>query len=286
MVEYAVKTPPQHATWQQFLELWQTIDECDVFAQAWNFDHFYAFGGDLYPVDDDQPGPCLESWTMLAALAQATSRIRIGSMVNGMHFRHPAVTANMAVSLDIISEGRFDLGLGAGWNKEEADAYGIELGSVKQRLDRFEEGVEVIVRLLTQQVTNFAGDYYRITDAHCEPKAVQRPHPPLLIGGSGKTRTLPIVAKWAQKWDGGFRSASEWQEKNEALIEHCGAIGRDPTEIERTVHLKWEPGADHSMLADQAAELAAVGIDQVIFNMQRTFSPAEVEALGTVLSTR
>ena len=120
---------------------------------------------------------------MLAALAQATSRIRIGSMVNAMPYRHPAVTAKMAATLDVISGGRLDLGLGAGWHIEESDAYGIELGTVKERLDRFEEGVEVIVRLLSQRVTNFEGRYYRITDAYCEPKGVQRPYPPLLIGG-------------------------------------------------------------------------------------------------------
>ena len=122
MTEFAVKTPPQHGTWQEFLDVWRATDDCDAFAQAWNFDHFYPLTGDTH-------GPCLESWTMLAALAQATRRIRIGSMVNGMHYRHPAVTANMAATIDTISGGRFDLGLGAGWNLQESDAYGIVLGS-------------------------------------------------------------------------------------------------------------------------------------------------------------
>ncbi|MDE0830413.1 MAG: LLM class flavin-dependent oxidoreductase, partial [Vicinamibacterales bacterium] len=170
MVEYAVKTPPHHATWQEFLDVWRAIDECEAYAQAWNFDHFYSLGGDMYPGRGDSRGPCLESWTMLAALAQATSRIRIGSMVNAMHFRHPAVTAKMATTLDIISDGRLDLGLGAGWNLEESDAYGIELGTVTERLDRFEEGVEVIIRLLSQEVADFEGRYYKITGACCEPK--------------------------------------------------------------------------------------------------------------------
>ena len=223
---------------------------------------------------------------MLAALAQATSRIRIGSMVNAMHFRHPAVTAKMAATLDIISGGRLDLGLGAGWNAEESDAYGIELGTMKERLDRFEEGVEVIVRLLSQEVTNFEGRYYRITDARCEPKGIQRPHPPLLIGGSGRTRTLAIVAKWAQKWDSGFRSVAEWHETNDALAGHCEAIGRDPTEIFRTVHLSWEPGADPSRLGDEAAAFGEAGLDQVIFNMQGPPSTAEVERLGAALIGR
>ena len=240
----------------------------------------------MYPGSGDSHGPCLESWTMLAALAQATSRIRIGSMVNAMHFRHPAVTAKMAATLDIISGGRLDLGLGAGWNAEESDAYGIELGTMKERLDRFEEGVEVIVRLLSQEVTNFEGRYFRITDARCEPKAIQRPHPPLLIGGGGRARTLPIVAKWAQKWDGGFRSIAEWRETNDVLVGHCEAIGRDPSEIFRTVHVPWEPGTDPSRLGDEAAAFGEAGLDQVIFNMQGPPSTAEVEQLGAELSRR
>ena len=279
MTEYAVKTPPQHGAWQDFLDVWRATDECDAFAQAWVFDHFYPLIGDTH-------GPCLESWTMLAALAQATSRIRIGSMVNGMHYRHPAVTANMAATIDIVSGGRLDLGMGAGWNEDESNAYGIELGTIKERLDRFEEGIEVIVRLLSQEVTDFEGDCFRITDARCEPKPVQRPHPPLLIGGSGKKRTLAVVARWAQKWDGGFGSVADWKAKNEALIGHCQAIGRDPDEIARTAHIAWPAGADPSRLADDAAELVEAGIDQVIFSMRGPYVAAEVGPLGVELSKR
>jgi F420-dependent oxidoreductase-like protein len=279
MVEYAVKTPPQHGSWQDFLDVWRATDECDAFAQAWVFDHFYPLVGDTH-------GPCMESWTMLAALSQATSRIRIGSMVNGMHYRHPAVTANMAATVDIVSGGRLDLGMGAGWNEEESGAYGIELGTVKERLDRFEEGIEVIVRLLSQEVTDFEGRYFHISDARCEPKPVQRPHPPLLIGGGGKKRTLAVVARWAQKWDGGFGSVADWKAKNEALIGHCQTIGREPDEITRTAHIAWPAGADPSMLADGAAELAEAGIDQVIFSMRGPYLAAEVEPLGIELTKR
>jgi F420-dependent oxidoreductase-like protein len=277
MTEFAVKTPPQHGTWQEFLDVWRATDDCEAFAQAWNFDHFYPLTGDTH-------GPCLESWTMLAALAQATRRIRIGSMVNGMHYRHPAVTANMAATIDTISGGRFDLGLGAGWNLQESDAYGIVLGSVKQRLDRFEEGVEVIVRLLSQEVTDFRGEYFTITDARCEPKPLQQPHPPVLIGGSGKKRTLAVVARWAQKWDGGFNeSVAQWQDKNGALVAHCERIGRDPGEIYRTAHIAWPVGSDPVRLAEQAAELAAAGVDQVIFSMRGPYRAIDIDPLGQAL---
>jgi len=278
MATYAVKTPPQHGPWQDFLDVWRAVDACDPFVAAWNFDHFYPLIGDTH-------GPCLESWTMLSALAQATSRIRIGSMVNGMHYRHPAVTSNMAATVDIISGGRLTLGMGAGWNVEESNAYGIELGSVAQRLDRFEEGVEVIVRLLSQEVTDFSGEYFTITDARCEPKPVQSPLP-LLIGGSGPKRTLRIVAKWAQAWDASFGTPEAWQAKNEALLGHCQDLGRDPAEIERSAHVAWEAGADPSALADQAAELVAVGVDQVIFSMRGPYRADEVAPLGEALQAR
>ena len=278
MATFAVKTPPQHGPWQDFLDVWRATDDCETFAQAWNFDHFYPLTGDTH-------GPCLESWTMLGALAQATSRIRIGSMVNGMHYRHPAITANMAATVDIISDGRLTLGMGAGWNIEESNAYGIELGSVKERLDRFEEGVEVIVRLLGQEVTDFSGRHFTITDARCEPNPVQSPIP-LLIGGSGPKRTLRIVAQWAQAWDGGFGSPAQWQEKNEVLLGHCADIGRDPSEIMRTAHIGWEAGADPSWLADQAAHLVDVGVDQVIFSMRGPYRASEVAPLGAAIEAR
>lgn len=276
MVTYAVKTPPQHGTWSDFLDVWRATDECEAFARAWNFDHFYPLVGDTH-------GPCLESWTMLAALAQATSRIRIGSMVNGMHYRHPAVTANMAATVDIISGGRLDLGMGAGWNLEESEAYGIGLGTITERLDRFEEGVEVIVRLLSQETTDFAGRYYTITDARCEPKPIQRPIP-LLIGGSGKRRTLKVVAEWAQMWDASFGTVEAWREKNEALLGHCEAIGRDPAEISRSAHIAWPAGADPRQLADEAAALAEAGVDQVVFSMRGPYAASEIEPLGAALT--
>ena len=279
MVDYAVKTPPQHGPWQDFLDVWRATDECEVFAQAWNFDHFYPLVGDHH-------GPCLEAWTMLAALAQATRRIRIGAMVNGMHYRHPAVTANMAATVDVISGGRLDLGMGAGWNIEESNAYGIELGSIKERLDRFEEGVEVIVRLLSQEVTDFEGRYFTITDARCEPKPVQQPHPPLLIGGSGKRRTLEgggtVGAEVGRRVRLARRLAGQERGPRGPLRRHR------PRPVGDLPHpaLAWPAGADPSALADEAATLAAAGVDQVIFSMRGPYDAGEIEPLGTELAKR
>jgi F420-dependent oxidoreductase-like protein len=274
---YAVKTPPQHGSWADFLDVWRAADDIEVFTTAWNFDHFSPLVGDL-------DGPCLEGWTMLAALAQATSRLRIGTMVNGMHYRHPAVTANMAATVDHIAGGRLELGLGAGWNEMESTAYGIELGTVTERLDRFEEGVEVIVGLLGAEHTDFDGHHYRLINARCEPKPVQRPHPPIVIGGTGRRRVLAIVARWAQQWDAGFQpDPSAWSQVHDVLVGHCGDIGRDPTEIACSIHLPWAADAEPISLAEQAAGFVAAGVDQIIFSMRGPYRADLLQPLASAI---
>ena len=191
-------------------------------------------------------------------------------MVNGMHYRHPAVTANMAATVDIISGGRLELGMGAGWNLEESNAYGIEL--------RLGEGAPRPLRggRRGDRPPAVAGDHRlrrattsRITDARCEPKPVQQPHPPLLIGGSGKKRTLAVVARWAQKWDGGLqRDRRPLAGEERGAARHCQRLGRDPAgDLSHRSH-RVAAGADPSALADQAAELVDAGVDQVIFSMR------------------
>src|SRR5260370_13989948 len=153
------------------LPIGQTADDIDVFASGWTFDHFY-------PIFSDSSGPCLEGWTTLTALAQATKRLRVGVLVTGIHYRHPAVLANMAAALDVISNGRLELGIGAGWNEEESGAYGIELGSIKERFDRFEEACEVLIGLLSQETTSFDGKFYQLKNAPTDPHGPHKPHPP------------------------------------------------------------------------------------------------------------
>src|SRR6266536_1308742 len=185
-MRFAIKTRPEHTTWQQLRDVWIAADQFEIFESAWHWDHFYPLTGDM-------AGPNLEAWTTLAALAQATTRIRVGCQVTGMIYRHPAVLANMAATTDIISNGRLELGVGAGWNEMETTAYGIELYPLKERFDRFDEGVQAMIALLTEKVANFDGKYVKLTDAYCEPKGVQSPHPPICIGGKGPKRTLRAV---------------------------------------------------------------------------------------------
>ena len=273
MGRHAIKTPPHHTTWQACLDTWRAADSIPVFESAWSWDHFY-------PLSEPYDGPNLEGWTMLAALAQATTRLRLGAMVNGMHHRHPAVTANMAATLDIISGGRFELAMGAGWNVMESDAYGIELGTLRQRFDRLDEGIEVIRSLLDEEVTNFSGHHFTLTDARCEPKPVQAKLP-LVIGGKGPKRTLRTAARWADQWDMTFpESPAAWQALDEVLREHCDAVGRDQAEITRSVHLGYGPDADPAALSEQADGFFEVGVDLVVWSMQGPIEPGRLEPLA------
>jgi F420-dependent oxidoreductase-like protein len=279
MTRYAIKTPNQHTTWEDMLAIWREADQIELFESAWNWDH-------LYPLRGDPHGTSLEAWTTLSALAQATSRIRIGCMVTGMHFRHPAITASMSATLDHISGGRSYLGLGAGWFESEAAANGIELGSIGDRLDRFEEGIEVIVSLLTREETTFRGKHYRLDAARCDPKPVQKPHPPIVIGGTGRRRTLKAVARWAQMWDALLADPQEWLELREVLFEHCARLGRDPHEITCSVHISYSNADDPSELADRAARRFDQGVDLLVFTMASPYDVSMVEPLARALADR
>ena len=212
-----------------------------MFESGWTFDHFE-------PIFSDRSGPCLEGWLTLTALAQATSRLRVGVLVTGVPYRHPAVLANMAATLDQISHGRLELGLGAGWNTDEANAYGIDLLGIKDRMDRFDEACDVIVALLTQQRSTYAGTYYALDEAYCEPKSVQQPHPPICIGGSGEKRTLRTVARVAQHWNFVGGTVAEYVRLKGVIAEHCATFDRDPGEIMTSAHLLLDP-ADPKALA-------------------------------------
>jgi F420-dependent oxidoreductase-like protein len=274
-MRFAFKTSPQDTTWEAMLALWREADGIELFESGWNFDHFY-------PIFSDSSGPCMEGWTTLTALAAATTRLRLGTLVTGIHHRHPAVLANMAATLDIISGGRLELGIGAGWNEEESGAYGLELGSPKERSDRFEEACEVIVGLLTSETTTFSGRYYQLAGARCEPKGVQKPHPPICIGGSGERRTLRTAARFAQHWNFVGGTPPEFARKRDVLHQHCRDIGRDPAEILLSSHVLY--GGDPARTAEAAAALAGVGVQLGIVYLPPPHDPAVLEPLANALA--
>ena len=275
-MRFAIKTAPQHTTWPAMLEVWRTADEIALFESGWTFDHFY-------PIVGDSSGPCLEGWTTLTALAQATRRLRLGTLVTGIHYRHPAVLANMVATLDIISGGRVELGIGAGWNVEESGAYGIELGSPKERSDRFEEACEVLTGLLSpQETTSFNGRYYQLTDARCNPKPVQQPHPPICIGGSGEKRTLRTTARFAQHWNFVGGTIEQFSRARDVLYQHCADIGRNPSEILLSSHVAYT--GDPAQTADAAAALGEAGVELGIIQLRPPHSAAVLEPLAATLS--
>jgi len=273
-MRFAFKTSPQNTTWPDMLAVWKEADDIDLFESGWTFDHFY-------PIFSDSTGPCMEGWITLTALAQATTRLRVGTLVTGIHYRHPAILANMATTLDIVSGGRLELGIGAGWNEEESGAYGIELGTPSQRSDRFEEACEVIVGLLTQETTSFEGRYYQLSDARNEPKAVQRPHPPICIGGSGEKRTLRTAARFAQHWNFVGGTPEEFARKRDILHQHCEDLGRNPAEILLSSHVRF--GGDAREAAQQAGALAEVGVDLGIIYLPPPLDPSVLEPLAAAL---
>jgi F420-dependent oxidoreductase-like protein len=272
-MRFAFKTAPQNTTWADMLAVWREGDQIEAFESGWSFDHFY-------PIFGDSTGPCLEGWTTLAALAQATRRLRLGVLVTGIHYRHPAVLANMAAAIDIVSNGRLELGLGAGWNEEESGAYGIELGSPRERSDRFEEACQVIIGLLSQETTTFDGTYYQLTDARNEPKGPQRPHPPICIGGSGEKRTLRTTARYAQHWNFLGGPVEEFARKRDILHAHCADVGRDPREITLSSHVRLGPGGAVEPALETAAAFGEEGLDLAIFMLPPPHDPAVLTRLA------
>ncbi|MGI5238264.1 TIGR03560 family F420-dependent LLM class oxidoreductase [Dactylosporangium sp. CA-139066] len=223
----------------------------------------------------DPSGPMLECGTLIAALGAAVPRVRFGTLVYGNTYRHPAVLANMAATADHVTGGRFTLGIGAGWQVNEHEQYGIELPPVKQRLDRFVEALEVLHGLLRRPTTTFDGEYYRLTGAWCEPKPVQDPLP-ILIGGGGERRMLGIVARYADAWNT-WGHPDLIARKSAILDDFCAAQGRDPKAIARTAQslvvvdgpLPQDApmpviGGSPERLADTIAQYREIGLDELI----------------------
>ena len=275
-MRFAIKTAPQHTSWNDMLEVFRAADQIEIFESGWTFDHFY-------PIFSDPTGPCLEGWVTTTALAQATTRLRVGLMVTGNVYRHPAVLANMAATLDVISNGRLELGIGAGWNQEECDAYGIELPPLKERFDRFDEALDVIELLLRQETSDYDGRHYQLRDARCEPKGVQRPHVPITIGGSGEKRTLRAVARHAQHWNMAGGTPETFVQKRDVLYRHCADLGRDPAEIMTSTQVRLMTADDAPQIAEQAAAFAEVGVDLLVVYLNPPHTPAVLEPLAKAL---
>lgn len=256
----------QRAPVEEYRTVWRIADE-EGFDSLWTIDHFATVNG-------EPTGDIFEAWTLLATMAEATSRVRIGCTVTGNTYRHPAVLAKMAVTVDHFSAGRLDFGPGAGWAEAEHTMLGLEFGTVGERMDRLEEACQVIRSLWTTPRTTFRGRHYQLSEAIAEPKPVQRPYPPIWIGGVGRKRTLRIAAQYADVWNAPGGTPGRFAELSKVLDEHCAAIGRDPATIRRTVQLRLpDPPFDLAPLVEQ---FARAGASEVI--LVTTSGVAEAQA--------
>lgn len=228
-VRFGIQTGQDSVEWSQLSEFWQFLDRETAFHSVWTIDHFVPPGP-----GQDINGPCMEGWTTLAAGAQATERLRLGCLVSGVTYRHPSVLAKMAATVDRISNGRLEFGLGAAWHEPEHRVYGIPFPSVKERSDRLEEAVQVTRMLFRAEgPVDFKGKYYQLNQAPFAPRCVQEPHPPIFIGGGGEKRTLRTAARYgdAINVSGDLDGVKR---KIEILERHCADAGRDPNEITKS----------------------------------------------------
>lgn len=262
----------QAATIDVLREVWRIADD-GGFDHCWNMDHLASLGG-------DDRLDIFEAWTLLAGMAEATTRVRVGCSVTGNTYRHPGLLAKAAVTVDHLSGGRLEFGIGAGWAENEHTMLGLPFGTVGDRADRLAEAVPILRSLWTEERTTAHGEHYDLTDAVAEPKPVQRPHPPIWIGGTGRRRTLRIAAEHAAVWNAPGGEPELVAELSAVLDAHCAAIGRDPAEIRRSVQVRVPE--DVSALPGQVAAYTAAGVTEIILIVageQPAAAAAEVAAL-------
>ncbi len=271
-LHFGIKTAQLHATHEDLLDVWREADTLPIFEHAWVNDHFM-------PLGDNPAGPCLEGWTLLAALAAQTRRLRVGVMVTGNTYRHPAVLAKMAATADIIAHCRLNFGIGAGWSEQEHLAYGIPLPPPSERIRRLGEACEMIRRLWTATVVNFDGRYYHLSEAHCEPKPIQKPYPPFVIGGDGEQLIQHVVVRYADIWDCSVDSPEGYRYKSAVLDSYCTAIGRDPATIERSRHISVDP-SDLGAARLQTRSFIEAGATHFIYHVPVPYSRGIVRRLA------
>ena len=250
---FSVQIPQQDVPYQQILDTALEAEEIGYDA-VWVYDHFF-------PIVGSPEGPCLEGWAALSAIAAMTKRVRLGILVSGNTYRHPSVLAKMATTVDIISGGRLEFGLGGAWFELEHAALGISFPPVKERLERLEEALQLTRLFWTkgqEGKVSYEGTYYQLRDAICNPANVQQPHPPIMVGGGGERRTLRTVARHANLWNT-FGTPDVFRQKIEVLRGHCEAEGRDPDEIEKSVlamiHVSDDPNEANRLIESTAKRI-------------------------------
>ena len=253
------------------------------FDSFWVMDHFHQI-----PYVGEEHEPMLEGWTTLATVAGFTSKIKIGTLVTGNVYRHPTILAKIGATLDVLSKGRLFMGIGAAWNEAESKAYGIPFPSTKERFGRLEESVQIIRKMWTEDRASFDGHYYKVQNAYCNPKPIQKPHPPIMIGGGGEQKTLKFVAKYADACNL-FGSPQTVKKKLEVLREHCKTVGRDYDSIlksklgvvlmdkDKAVLEKRVGGRFKDVPAEERAELGIIGTPEEVRRQVEAFRDSGID---------
>jgi len=254
-LRFGLKLSGQDTTVEALRAVWRIVDE-GGFDHVWDFDHLASIG------DAGPDRPIYEGWALQAAMAEATKRVRLGCLVTGNTYRHPVVLAKLAVTVDHLSGGRLEFGIGAAWAEIEHTMYGIE--GLDHRVGRLSESLRIIKSLWTEERANFEGRYYHLTDAIANPKPVQKPYPPIWIGASGET-TLRLVARHADVWNISGGDPDRVRELTAMLDAACAAVGRDSTDIRRSLQFGWD-GKNRSELLELSGQLLEAGVtEQVIY---------------------
>jgi len=254
-LRFGLKLSGQDTTIEALRAVWRIADESG-FDHVWDFDHLASIG------DAGPDRPIYEGWTLQAAIAEATKRVRIGCLVTGNTYRNPALLAKSAVTVDHLSGGRLEFGIGAAWAEIEHQMYGFE--GLEHRVGRLSESLRIIKSLFTEERTNFEGRYYHFKDAIANPKPIQKPYPPFWIGASGPT-TLRLVARHADVWNIAGGDPGRVKELTPMLEEACGAVGRNPAEIRRSIQFGWD-GKDRRELLELSAGYLELGVtEQVVY---------------------
>lgn len=275
VAKFGIHASQANLEWPELLAIWQELDRSN-FDSVWTQDHFVTG-----TIREEADGPCLEGWTTLAALAQVTERVRIGCLASGVTYRHPAVLAKMATTVDIISSGRLEFALGVAWHEYEHQAYGIPFYTVKEREDRLEEAVQLIRALWTRTPANFQGKYYRLDDAPYLPPNVQKPHPPIMVAGGGEKRTLRTAARYA----GAVNLIGPPEmvlRKIDVLRAHCREVERDPRDIRVTVFVPLIL-TDSREVAERAVEVAARADNLTLDQARRSTFIGSVEQINRAI---
>jgi F420-dependent oxidoreductase-like protein len=254
-LRFGLKASGQAITIDELHAVWR-IAEDGGFDHLWDFDHLASIG----PAGPDRP--IYEGWALQAAMAEATKRVRIGCMVTGNTYRHPIVLAKLAVTVDHLSGGRLEFGIGAAWSEIEHQMYGIE--GLDHRVGRLSESLQIIKSLFTQERTNFDGRYYHFKDAIANPKPIQQPHPPIWIGAQGES-TLRLAARHADVWNISGGDPEFVQGVIAKFDETCAAVGRNPSDVRRSLQYGWD-GKDRNELIELSGKLLELGVtEQVLY---------------------